>query len=93
MDGYQGGMNQGNMPPIPAPSGIPAPPSNAGAHYASVQGAAQTGVSFTPMSAKSSRRIKRIALAVVACVILAVVAVVGVTVANWARTPEAKVRE
>ena len=96
MDGYQGGMNQANTPPIPAPSGIPAPPSNAGAHYASVQGAAQapqTGVSFTPMSAKSSRRIKRIALAVVACVILAVVAVVGVTVANWARTPEAKVRE
>ena len=41
MDGYQGGMNQGNTPPIPAPSGIPAPPSNAGAHYASVQGAAQ----------------------------------------------------
>lgn len=96
MDGYQGGMNQGNTPPIPAPSGIPAPPSNAGAHYASVQGAAQaaqTGVSFTPMSAKSSRRIKRIVLGAVALVAVVIVGTIALTVANWTSTPEAKVRQ
>ena len=53
----------------------------------------QSGVVFTPTSEKTRRNTKRAVLAVVACAILAVVAIVGVTIANWTRTPEAKVRE
>ena len=45
------------------------------------------------MSDKPRHNSKRIALVIVACVILAVVGVLGVTIANWTRTPEAKVRE
>lgn len=97
MEGHPSGMNQGSTPPIPAPSGVPAPPPGPDSQQAFHQGAGapvlQSGVAFTPTSEKTRRNTKRIVLAVVACVILGIVGVVGVTIANWTRTPEAKVRE
>jgi len=53
----------------------------------------QAGVTFTPMSDKSRRRIKRIVVGVVALVVLGVVATVALAIANWTRTPEAQVRQ
>ncbi len=53
----------------------------------------QTGVTFTPMSTKSRRRIKRIVIGVVALVVLVVVGSVALAIANWTRTPEAQVRQ
>ena len=53
----------------------------------------QTGVTFTPMSDKSRRRIKRIVVGAVALVAVVIVGTIALTVANWTRTPEAKVRQ
>ena len=88
--------NQGMVPPPPAPSdNLTPPPAPANPQYATAQAPVvpQTGVTFTPMSAKSRRRIKRIAISVVALVVLVVVAAVALTIANWTRTPEAQVRQ
>lgn len=87
--------NQGAVPPPPAPSQPPTPPSASSPQNVAAPAVAvpQAGVTFTPMSDKSRRRIKRIVVGVVALVVLGVVAAVALTVANWTRTPEAKVRQ
>ena len=87
--------NRGVVPPPPAPSQPPTPPpvpspQNVVAPAVAVP---QTGVTFTPMSDKSRRRIKRIVVGVVALVVLGVVATVALAIANWTRTPEAQVRQ
>ena len=87
--------NQGAVPPPPAPSQSPTPPpppspQNVVAPAGVVPPA---GVTFTPMSEKSRRRIKRIVVGVVALVVLGVVATVALAIANWTRTPEAQVRQ
>ena len=87
--------NQGAVPPPPAPSQSltppPAPsPQNVVAPAVAVP---QAGVTFTPMSDKSRRRIKRIVVGVVSLVVLGVVATVALAIANWTRTPEAQVRQ
>ena len=96
MSQQQYDSNQGAVPPPPVPSGIPTPPpAPSNPQYAAAPAAAvpQTGVTFTPMSDKSRRRIKRIVVGVVALVVLGVVATVALAIANWTRTPEAKVRQ
>lgn len=96
MSQQQYDSNQGAVPPPPVPSGIPTPPpAPSNPQYAAAHAAAvpQTGVTFTPMSDKSRRRIKRIVVGVVALVVLGVVATVALAIANWTRTPEAKVRQ
>ena len=87
--------NQGVVPPPPAPSQPPTPPPAPSPQNVVAPAVAvpQTGVTFTPMSDKSRRRIKRIVVGVVALVVLGVVAAVSLTIANWTRTPEAKVRQ
>lgn len=83
------------VPPPPAPSQSSTPPPAPSPQNVAVQAVAvpQAGVTFTPMSTKSRRRIKRIVVGVVALVVLGVVATVALTIANWTRTPEAKVRQ
>ena len=83
------------VPPPPAPSQSPTPPPAPSPQNVAVQAVAvpQAGVTFTPMSTKSRRRIKRIVVGVVALVVLGVVATVALTIANWTRTPEAQVRQ
>ena len=96
MSQQQYDSNQGAVPPPPVPAGIPTPPpAPSNPQYAAAPAAAvpQTGVTFTPMSDKSRRRIKRIVVGVVALVVLGVVATVALAIANWTRTPEAKVRQ
>ena len=96
MSQQQYDSNQGAVPPSPDSSGIPTPspalsdPQSAVAPTADVP---QTGVTFTPDSDKSRRRIKRIVVGVVALVVLGVVATVALAIANWTRTPEAQVRQ
>ena len=96
MSQQQYDSNQGAVPPPPVPAGIPTPPpAPSNPQYAAAPAAAvpQTGVTFTPMSDQSRRRIKRIVVGVVALVVLGVVATVALAIANWTRTPEAKVRQ
>ena len=87
--------NQGAVPPPPAPSQSPTPPPAPSPQNVAVQAVAvpQAGVTFTPMSDKSRRRIKRIVVGAVALVAVAIVGTIALTVANWTRTPEAKVRQ
>ena len=96
MSQQQYDSNQGTVPPSPGPSGIPTPPSTPSNHQyaaAPVATVPQTGVTFTPMSDKSRRRIKRIVVGAVALVAVVIVGTIALTVANWTRTPEAKVRQ
>ena len=87
--------NQGAVPPPPAPSQSPTPPPPPSPQnvVAPADVVPQAGVTFTPMSEKSRRRIKRIVVGVVALVVLGVVATVALAIANWTRTPEAQVRQ
>ena len=96
MSQQQYDSNQGTVPPPPDPSGIPTPPPAPSNHQyaaAPVATVPQTGVTFTPMSDKSRRRIKRIVVGAVALVAVVIVGTIALTVANWTRTPEAKVRQ
>lgn len=96
MSQQQYDSNQGTVPPPPGPSGIPMPPPAPSNHQyaaAPVATVPQTGVTFTPMSDKSRRRIKRIVVGAVALVAVAILGTIALTVANWTRTPEAKVRQ
>ena len=71
MSQQQYNSNQGTVPPPPGPSGIPTPPPAPSNHQyaaAPVATVPQTGVTFTPMSDKSRRRIKRIVVGAVALV-------------------------
>ena len=94
MSEQQYDANQGAVPPPPAPSENPTPPPAPSPQYVAVPVAAvqQSGVTFTPMSDKGRRRIKRIVVGVAALVVLGVVAAVALAIANWTRTPEAQVR-
>ena len=94
MSEQQYDANQGAVPPPPAPSENPTPPPAPSPQYVAVPVAAvqQSGVTFTPMSDKSRRRMKRIVVGVAALVVLGVVAAVALAIANWTRTPEAQVR-
>ena len=87
--------NQGAVPPPPAPSQSPTPPPPPSPQNVVAPAVAvpQAGVTFTPMSERSRRRIKRIVVGVVALVVLGVVATVALAIANWTRTPEAQVRQ
>ena len=87
--------NQGAVPPPPAPSQSPTPPPPPSPQNVVAPAVAvpQAGVTFTPMSEKSRRRIKCIVVGVVALVVLGVVATVALAIANWTRTPEAQVRQ
>lgn len=87
--------NQGAVPPPLAPSQSPTPPPPPSPQNVVAPAVAvpQAGVTFTPMSEKSRRRIKRIVVGVVALVVLGVVATVALAIANWTRTPEAQVRQ
>ena len=96
MSQQQYDSNQGTVPPPPLPSGVPTPPpAPNNPQYVAAPAATvpQTGVTFTPMSDKSRRRIKRIVVGVVALVAVVIVGTIALTVANWTRTPEAKVRQ
>lgn len=96
MSQQQYDSNQRTVPPPPGPSGIPMPPPAPSNHQyaaAPVATVPQTGVTFTPMSDKSRRRIKRIVVGAVALVAVAILGTIALTVANWTRTPEAKVRQ
>ena len=96
MSQQQYDSNQGTVPPPPGPSGIPMPPPAPSNHQyaaAPVATVPQTGVTFTPMSDKSRRRIKRIVVGAVALVAVAILGTIALTVANWTRTPEATVRQ
>ena len=84
------------VPPPPGPSDNVTPlPAPANPQYATAQAPVvpQTGVTFTPMSTKSRRRMKGIVIGVVALVVLVVVGTVALTIANGTRTPEAQVRQ
>ena len=96
MSQQQYNSNQGTVPPPPGPSGIPTPPPAPSNHQyaaAPVATVPQTGVTFTPDSDTSRRRIKRIVVGAVALVAVVIVGTIALTVANWASTPEAKVRQ
>ena len=96
MSQQQYDSNQGAVPSPPDASGIPMPPSTpSNPQYAADPAAdvPQTGVTFTPMPDKGRRRIKRIVLGAVALVAVVIVGTIALTVANWASTPEAKVRQ
>ena len=96
MSQQQYDSNQGTVPPPPDPSGIPTPPSAPSDPQSAVAPTAdvpQTGVTFTPKPDKSRRRIKRIVVGAVALVAVVIVGTIALTVANWASTPEAKVRQ
>ena len=96
MSQQQYDSNQGAMPPSPDSSGIPTPfpalsdPQSAADPAADVP---QTGVTFTPKPDKSRHPIKRIVMGAVALVAVVIVGTIALTVANWMRTPEAKVRQ
>ena len=84
------------VPPPPGPSSNLTPPhAPANPQYMAVQAPVvpQTGVTFTPMSTKSRRRMKGIVIGVVALVVLVVVGTVALAIVNWTRTPEAQVRQ
>ena len=96
MSQQQYDSNQGAVPQPPAPSGIPTPPyTPSNPQYAADPAAdvPQTGVTVTPMSDTGHRRIKRIVVGAVALVAVVIVGTIALTVANWMRTPEAKVRQ
>ena len=69
---------------------LPATPQSAADPVADVP---QTGVTFTPKPDKSRHPIKRIVMGAVALVAVVIVGTIALTVANWMRTPEAKVRQ
>ena len=96
MSQQQDDSNQGAVPQPPDPSGIPTPPSTPSNPQDAADPAAdvpQTGVTFTPKPDMSRRRIKRIVVGAVALVAVVIVGTIALTVANWMRTPEAKVRQ
>ena len=86
MSQQQYDSNQGTVPPPPGPSGIPMPPpAPSNQQYAAA--VPQTGVTFTPMSMQSRRRIKHIAIVVVALVAVAIIGTVALTIEHRNRCP------
>ena len=96
MSQQQYDSNQGTVSPPPDTSGIPTPspaPSDPQSAVAPAADVPQTGVTVTPKPDKSRHRIKRIVVGAVALVAVVIVGTIALTVANWMRTPEAKVRQ
>ncbi len=96
MSQQQYDSNQGTVSPPPDTSGIPTPspaPSDPQSAADPVADVPQTGVTFTPKPDKSRHPIKRIVMGAVALVAVVIVGTIALTVANWMRTPEAKVRQ
>ena len=96
MSQQQYDSNQGAVPPPPVSSGIPTPspaPSDPQSAADPAADVPQTGVTFTPKPDKSRHPIKRIVMGAVALVAVVIVGTIALTVANWMRTPEAKVRQ
>ena len=84
MSEQQYNASQGSIPPPPIPSDPPVFYATQSPQYAnaSVGAMPQPGVSFTPMSTKSRRRIKWIVGAVVTLTVLGVAGIVALMIAN-----------
>ena len=83
----------GGLPPAPEPDGIDLPPTPEALLEASAAPAQSPAVSFTPMSDKSRRRVKRAIVTIVVLAVLGGVGALSIMFANWTRTPEATVRQ
>lgn len=83
----------GGLPPAPEPDGIDLPPTPEALLEASAVPAQSPAVSFTPMSDKSRRRVKRAIVTIVVLAVLGGVGALSIMFANWTRTPEATVRQ
>lgn len=77
----------GGLPPAPEPDGIDLPPTPEALLEASAVPAQSPAVSFTPMSDKSRRRVKRAIVAIVVLAVLGGVGALSIMFANWTRTP------
>ena len=75
------------------PMDAPIPVPQAGPAGASPAASGDGGVTFTPMSAASKKRIKLIGIIVGVLLVLVIAGVVAIKVANSSRTPEAEVRK
>ena len=75
------------------PMDAPIPVPQAGPAGASPAAGGDGGVTFTPMSAASKKRIKLIGIIVGVLLVLVIAGVVAIKVANSSRTPEAEVRK
>lgn len=96
MSQQQYDSNRSTVPPPPDTSGISTPspaPSDPQSAVAPAADVPQTGVTVTPKPDKSRHPIKRIVVGAVALVAVVIVGTIALTVANWMRTPEAKVRQ
>lgn len=82
-----------DLPPVPEPDGVDLPPTPEAILEASAVPAQSPAVSFTPMSDKSRRRVKRAIVAIVVLAVLGGVGALSIMFANWTRTPEATVRQ
>ena len=82
-----------DLPPAPEPDGVDLPPTPEAILEASAVPAQSLAVSFTPMSDKSRRRVKRAIVAIVVLAVLGGVGALSIMFANWTRTPEATVRQ
>lgn len=82
-----------DLPPAPEPDGVDLPPTPEAILEASAVPAQSPAVSFTPMSDKSRRRVKRALVAIVVLAVLGGVGALSIMFANWTRTPEATVRQ
>ena len=82
-----------DLPPAPESDGVDLPPTPEAILEASAVPAQSPAVSFTPMSDKSRRRVKRAIVAIVVLAVLGGVGALSIMFANWTRTPEATVRQ
>ena len=82
-----------DLPPAPEPDGVDLPPTPEALLEPSAAPAQSPAVSFTPMSDKSRRRVKRAIVAIVVLAVLGGVGALSIMFANWTRTPEATVRQ
>jgi hypothetical protein len=82
-----------DLPPAPEPDGVDLPPTPEAILEASAAPTQSPAVSFTPMSDKSRRRVKRAIVTIVVLAVLGGVGALSIMFANWTRTPEATVRQ
>ena len=82
-----------DLPPAPEPDGVDLPPQPEALLEASAVPAQSPAVSFTPMSDKSRRRVKRAIATIVVLAVLGGVGALSIMFAHWTRTTEATVRK
>lgn len=75
------------------PMDAPIPVPQAGPAGANPAAGGDGGVTFTPMSAASKKRIRMIGIIVGVLLVLVIAGVVAIKVANSSRTPQAQVRK